>query len=1071
MRHFSAKMLLIAATALFFSCQKEQQEEKKDPQAPVIAAAALTGVNGETTVRAGAPVKFTADVTVQNSELDTYTIEIKKGDDVIGLAGGILSGASAKIEETIEVAVNPQTLEAEFTPTVYVKVTNKNDQYVEKTLDAASVCKICPPSLMDVYYMVDNNGACYELSKMADKGCYRSYVDLEGIGANITICEKVTGTGAVDPSGKTWAFETPTSEFGLKYIGFNAITEELFKMVNYTVTMNRLEMDKDCNKWNVYWEQVLVPDCEVVFLNFNDKMKLQSNRFANAVDNTARYIGDYGEKFECYYVDDTNWFIIKGQWSDNTVVWVTGEGASLPMDPYTDGHPLDWFKGNPDCAYSAVSCVRESESVYSALLYMKETFAIKLYDYWSWANELAWTSITPETIVISPMEEDPETGKVDGNYGNAGPAFTEGFYTLTYNKLTKEVSLVAYTGSFCGTIAGKEGPGPEPPTPGTSDLYLVNGDGSAASMELVNGTKFITKDGNVAGSTFVFAEKLTEAGAIDWSGKVYGMKGGVISEISEGGDYIARDPVYDVYGKTPWKVYFDTAKKELTYQEGIAKTGMGDMGDGTLVIWVLPLPHNCEFFVDGFDKALSKMVNLAVFDNIDDSKGTARYIGYSENYETYYRKDQGWLILTNNICKQQLLLIGKNASFGQEPYTEYPIIETDIPRTPGQTLPLNRLNEDEYSSYIYMADDASFQVYTNYAWGALNNTWESDTPNLVTRENFYAKLGTDFVPGLYQITFNMNTNKVKLEVVEPEPPTPLNTLYLVNGDGSTDEMVLVEGKKFITKDGNAVGSTFVFAEKLTEAGAIDWSGRVYGMKKGAISQISEGGDYISRDPIYDVYGKTPWKVYFDADAKEVIYQEGVAKSGMGDMGDGTLVIWVLPLPHNCEFFVDGFDKNLSEMVNLAVFDNIDDTKGTARYIGYGENYETYYRKDQGWLILTNNICKQQMLMIGKNASFGQSPYTEYPIIETDIPRTPGQTLPLNRLTEDTYSSYIYMADDASFQIYTNYAWGALNNTWESTTPNLVTRENFYAKLGTDFVPGLYQVTFNNTTNEVTLVSK
>ncbi|MCQ2143695.1 MAG: hypothetical protein MJY56_06475, partial [Bacteroidales bacterium] len=116
-------------------------------------------------------------------------------------------------------------------------------------------------------------------------------------------------------------------------------------------------------------------------------------------------------------------------------------------------------------------------------------------------------------------------------------------------------------------------------------------------------------------------------------------------------------------------------------------------------------------------------------------------------------------------------------------------------------------------------------------------------------------------------------------------------------------------------------------------------------------------------------------------------------------------------------------------------------------------------------------CAKQNLLIGQNASFGQAPYTEYPIIETDIPRISGQTLPLNRLTADTYVAYIYMGADSSFQLYTNYAWGALNQDWTSTTPDIVTRENFYAKLGADFTPGLYKITYNETDNTFTLEAK
>ena len=1074
MKH--TKLLTILALGLaVFSCRpKDPEPAPKVPQAPVIQSASLKGVNGEAKVKVGAPVKFTAEVSVVNSTLETYTVEVKKDGAIIASAGGVLEGTKATIEETLELDIDAATLAAEFTPSVYIKVTNADEQYAEKTLAASDVVSIFPPELLPQMYILDNAGHVYELSAMTQKGRYRTYVDISEIGSSLTVAEKITADNTAD--GQTWTFNTPVSDKGLKYIGYDAVSGELFWMINHTVTLDRTKMATD-GPYNVFWSQELIPNCEVVFLNYADNLLLQSDRFADVEDNKARYTGNYSEKFEVYYIADekTNWLTVKGQWSDNSVIWVTGENASAPMSPYCEVHPLNWFAGNPDCAFSALTLVKETENVYSVVMYMKPNFGIKLYDYWSWANELAWTSTTPDTIVISPMEEDPETGKVDGNYGNAGPSFTEGLWKLSYNKLSKEVSLEKYNGRIADPVKGgtyvpdpDDPDDPNPPVEG-APLYLVDNTGASWAMSLASGTKYITDAATSdVGTSFVFAEKLTAEGAIDWSGKVYGKDG----EIAEGGSYIDLDAAYAKQSTKPWMIYYDTASHEVVYKEGIWADGMGDLENGTKVIWVQTLPHNAEVHFFGFEKPVSKMVNRAVFDSFDDAAGVARYIGVSENYEIYYRPEQGWIILSNNICAKQMLLIGKNASFGQEPYTEFPIIETDIPRVAGQTLPLNRLDEHNYSAYIYMAENASFQLYTDYSWGALNNTWESATPGIVTRENFYAKLGAEFYPGEYQITYNDEANTFTLVAKSPKPaPKPLESLYLVNDAGTVWNMSVVSGLHFCTNDSAAeVGTSFVFAEKVND-GAIDWSARVYGMKDGKIAQIVEGGDYIPIDPAYATYNKKPWKIGFDADAMEVVYREGIWKSGFGDLGNGTSVIWVQTLPHNAEVFFYGFDKPIAQMVNLAVFDRIDEVNVCARYIGVSENYEMYFRPEQGWIILTNNICAKQKLLIGKNASFGQAPYTEFPIIETDIPRLAGQTLPLNRIDEDTYSAYIYMAADSSFQLYTDYTWGSLNSTWESSTPGIVTRENFYAKLGAEFTPGLYQVTYKESANTFSLTAK
>ena len=197
------------------------------------------------------------------------------------------------------------------------------------------------------------------------------------------------------------------------------------------------------------------------------------------------------------------------------------------------------------------------------------------------------------------------------------------------------------------------------------------------------------------------------------------------------------------------------------------------------------------------------------------------------------------------------------------------------------------------------------------------------------------------------------------------------------------------------------------------------------------------------------------------------------KSGMADQKDGTLVRWVLELEQNCTVKFENFDAPIAEMVNLAIFDNIDETAKTARYIGVSEKYEVWYRTEQKWLIFTNNIAAENVLLIGKNASFPQKPYIEYPIIETDIPRTPGQTLHLNKTADGIFRSYIYLAEGFTFQVYTNYAWGALVKDWKSGSPDLLVPMSdwgYYGKQNTEkpFTPGVYLVEYNKTTNTVTL---
>ena len=217
----------------------------------------------------------------------------------------------------------------------------------------------------------------------------------------------------------------------------------------------------------VFWSFKLVNDCRIVFLNFPEGTLPQSDRFADADKNTAHYTGHTGDKFEIYYIPDTKWLIVKEQWNATNVLWLTGDNSSLPMAPYCEKHPLNWFASGVDVSYGTLSCIRTGEGKFKALVYLKENFAFKIYDGWSWGNELQWESETPETLVISKMETT-EDGKLDGNYANAGPSFTEGLYMFSYDKATKKASLVKYLGVVLGGLeTGISDPEPKPePEPG-----------------------------------------------------------------------------------------------------------------------------------------------------------------------------------------------------------------------------------------------------------------------------------------------------------------------------------------------------------------------------------------------------------------------------------------------------------------------------------------------------------------------------------------------------------------------------------------------------------------------------
>ncbi len=687
MRYLKSLLIMAAASVLALSCNKENGPQATKPEAPVIENASLKGLNGESVVIVGSKVKFSADVTVKGSKLSVFSLEISKGAEILASSEFTLEGTSATVEKEFDLPISATQIDAPFFPEVKMKAVNTDEMFTEKTLTEEENVKITTPELFDALYLIDNNGKCWQMSPTSVKGNYRTDGDLSEIGTSFTIASKITEDGKVDASGKTWTFDTPDSgEYGLRWIGFDQFTEELSKMIDNTIIVDFSKMATHGAHY-VYWSFVLIQDSRVVFLNYPDGALLQSDRFADVEKNTARYTGHTGQLFEIYYIVDTKWIIVKEQYTCKDALWVTGENASLPMSPYCETHPLCWFAGGANESFDAASCVKTGEGKFKTMLYLKENFALKIYSERAWGTELDWTSTTPETLIITERKADPETGKIDGNYGNAGASFTEGLYVLNYDKSTKNVSLEKYTGVvLAGMETGNADPDPSPtPDPEPDPDPEVPDSGNTVTVD-------------------------KSAMAADWTGS-----------------------------------------------------------DGRLAIWSLKLKTGDIVTFTNFDAKVSEMLNLAVFSEVDDEKNTAKYTGAEQDYEVYYLPTQKWLLLTLNYLQtDRYVLIGKNASFPQSPYTDYPLIDSNILPTQGQALPLNKVSEGIFRSYIYLADDFAFHLYAGTAWGNLVRDWTSGSPDcLVTKSTETLYYGVQdvtktFTPGIYLVEYNKTENKVTL---------------------------------------------------------------------------------------------------------------------------------------------------------------------------------------------------------------------------------------------------------------------------------------------------------------------
>lgn len=450
-------IILSVSVLLAFSCSNDPETTPKNPQAPVVESASLKALDGASVVEAGQQVAFKAKVSVKDSELGTYTLEIRKGTEMIGSAAGELSGADALIEKTLDLSVSPAALEADFYPEVTLKVTNQDGQFVEKKLADEENVKVLAPEIFDNLYLI-SGGKQFDMIKTATKGKYRTDGDLTGIGTTFTVASKVTSSGEADPSGKVWEGNTVPDgvEYGLAWIGFDMFTGEVSKMLDHTIEL-WYSGENGYGTYNIVsWSQELIQDCKVKFVNFPEGLGIQSDRFDDVENGTARYTGHTGSRFEIYYIPQYNWLITKFQWSDPDAVFITGKNASLPMSPYCDGFPINWFEGangngehDSKLATSTISMVKDGAETWKALVYLKENFEFKFYRTTAWNAEIfPCTSETPETLVITPIIINDETGKEEGNFANPSADFPgEGLYMVYLNSSTYKVKLERYTGT------------------------------------------------------------------------------------------------------------------------------------------------------------------------------------------------------------------------------------------------------------------------------------------------------------------------------------------------------------------------------------------------------------------------------------------------------------------------------------------------------------------------------------------------------------------------------------------------------------------------------------------------
>lgn len=333
-----------------------------------------------------------------------------------------------------------------------------------------------------------------------------------------------------------------------------------------------------------------------------------------------------------------------------------------------------------------------------------------------------------------------------------------------------------------------------------------------------------------------------------------------------------------------------------------------------------------------------------------------------------------------------------------------------------------------------------------------------------------------YVKDLAELTFARSGKHplgLNLDKTWRTPASP-ETLYMVDDQGGVFNMAVVSGSvthyRTTSSTSSMAGSSFKFATKV-ENGQIAQDAVVFGYKNGAVSSDADA-EFIPLDPVYSMHGGAkPHKVGVDFSTMKVIYQASISAAA----GEGSVTLqWVTRLPQYSEVVFNGFSKPVSQMLNTAVFDNIDDAASTARYIGVSDAYETWYRPTEGWILFNNSISTTQFVIIGKGASFPQSPYMDWPMSPADFLLTTGQALPLYNIQENIYRTEAYLTKDFEIQFYSAHAWANSITDWTSTTATKHTEGSLAWITPLDkstFVEGVYTIEYNSSTKVVKITKK
>lgn len=436
-------ILILFSLAFACSCGKPVDKNITWPQwasRPIVENAGLAGVNGSNAVVAGDQVLFTAQVHDDYSTLVSADITISYEGKTAAVIEVPVSGNKADIDVSFKMPF-AAGLTDNLVPEVSLTVINADNGQAVKRLDADHNVTISRPEIGSELFIVDSKGGVFRIARNGDGFDYATEkgTDLSSIGDKFVIAAKVNGTlpdfsklvwgkkgngiASIEENGE-WIPTPSTEGYGFKNIAFNTYSFEMEKTVNYSVTVDKEEMESQEQSGVTYLvrsKQALVRDCEVVFKGFGDlSSMLQVDRFKVVDSNTAKFTG-HSRNWTFFYDVDDNWMILNYvNFNEPEQVWVTGEKACFPLGNDTSEHAFKYLSSDGKDRYATLAGVADEDGVYRCLVYLCDGFTIQLYSWVKWSTVISMNSLSEEYCYITD----------DGIYMRPGNEFVPGVYML-----------------------------------------------------------------------------------------------------------------------------------------------------------------------------------------------------------------------------------------------------------------------------------------------------------------------------------------------------------------------------------------------------------------------------------------------------------------------------------------------------------------------------------------------------------------------------------------------------------------------------------------------------------------